>query len=588
MATQGAAREVEMTQEEVDGEIHRIFDGESDESEFEGFDVGSSEDDDSDLQGSDEDDEEQPRVWNWRTVTADNDTADASAWLPGVTRQRGPTAQADENISPADCFATMFTDEAVDIAVTQTNLYAQRKLEALGAHFPSSRMRKWHDISSREMKVFFVLLLAMSIVEQPALADHWTTDWLYQTPGFAKVMSRNRFQLILSCLHFVDNTTIEYDEHGRYRDPLAKIGKFLDIIVKRFRLSYYPKRDVSVDEQMIAYKGRLSFKQYMPAKPTKWGVKAFVLAEPGTGYIYEWTLYTGKDMAEGRDVAMADTSKGSQIVAKLVRHLGQGHVVYMDNYYSSPTLFQWLSSRRGMGAVGTVRVNRKGLPPACKDKKKKGTPPRFWRDETVLTCSWPDKKQVTVLSTIHSCEVVDVDIRDRRAPQGVRSVKKPSCIASYNSLMGGVDEADQMLSYYAFPHRHRRWYLILFHQLLEISVHNAKIIYNAMTGKDLDGKEFHKALIASLFTETQWPIGEPRRRSVPATTDDVDTARLTERHFCTQLAVEGNRDCVVCSRRPDHRKQTSWQCVQCVRMMCPGECFQRFHTLHDYRVRYAD
>ena len=155
MATQGAAREVEMTQEEVDGEIHRIFDGESDESEFEGFDVGSSEDDDSDLQGSDEDDEEQPRVWNWRTVTADNDTANASAWLPGVTRQRGPTAQADENISPADCFAMMFTDEAVDIAVTQTNLYAQRKLEALGAHFPSSRMRKWHDISSREIESVF-------------------------------------------------------------------------------------------------------------------------------------------------------------------------------------------------------------------------------------------------------------------------------------------------------------------------------------------------------------------------------------------------------------------------------------------------
>ena len=31
----------------------------------------------------------------------------------------------------------------------------------------------------------------------------------------------------------------------------------------------------------------------MPKKPTKWGMKAFVLSDALTGYMYNWHLYTG-------------------------------------------------------------------------------------------------------------------------------------------------------------------------------------------------------------------------------------------------------------------------------------------------------
>ena len=44
---------------------------------------------------------------------------------------------------------------------------------------------------------------------------------------------------------------------------------------------------------MIGFKGRLGFVQYMPKKPTKWGLKAFVLADGVTGYALNWKLYTG-------------------------------------------------------------------------------------------------------------------------------------------------------------------------------------------------------------------------------------------------------------------------------------------------------
>ena len=49
---------------------------------------------------------------------------------------------------------------------------------------------------------------------------------------------------------------------------------------------------------MIGYKGRLSFIQYMPKKHTKWGVRAYVLADSNTRYMYNWYLYTGMHLSQ--------------------------------------------------------------------------------------------------------------------------------------------------------------------------------------------------------------------------------------------------------------------------------------------------
>ena len=46
---------------------------------------------------------------------------------------------------------------------------------------------------------------------------------------------------------------------------------------------------------MIGFKSRVSFIQYCPLKPTKWGLKAFVLADSETGYISNILPYTGQE-----------------------------------------------------------------------------------------------------------------------------------------------------------------------------------------------------------------------------------------------------------------------------------------------------
>ena len=78
-------------------------------------------------------------------------------------------------------------------------------------------------------------------------------------------------------------------------DRLYKVRPFLDRVVANFKGAYIPGQNLSVDESIIGFKGRLSWIQYLPKKPTKWGVKAWVLADSSNGYTWNWMLYTGKE-----------------------------------------------------------------------------------------------------------------------------------------------------------------------------------------------------------------------------------------------------------------------------------------------------
>ena len=78
-------------------------------------------------------------------------------------------------------------------------------------------------------------------------------------------------------------------------DRLYKIRPFIDHIIANFKKVYIPSQNVSVDESIIGFKGRLSWIQYLPKKPTKWGMKAWVLADSSNGYTWNWMLYTGRE-----------------------------------------------------------------------------------------------------------------------------------------------------------------------------------------------------------------------------------------------------------------------------------------------------
>ena len=78
---------------------------------------------------------------------------------------------------------------------------------------------------------------------------------------------------------------------------------------------------------------------------------------------------------------------------------------------------------------------------------------------------WMDKRQVAMLSTIHNDTTIDKHRRMRTATDGTEVIQTPKAIDEYSSYMGGVDKADQLITYYGFAHCTRKWYKRVFSHL---------------------------------------------------------------------------------------------------------------------------
>ena len=189
-----------------------------------------------------------------------------------------------------------------------------------------------------------------------------------KTAFFGIYMGRNTFQTVLSNVQ-VSDSTLDLPRNDRRYDPLFKVRPFIDMIERSFVRSYKCGRDLSFDEGSMAWKGRVLFKCYNPAKPAKWHLKLFEVSDAKTGYVMGFEVHTGKtttQCAANAEVLDPDCNQTTRIVMGLMqkaRLLDKGHHVYMDNYYSSPCLYEELHYRSTF-ACGTCRPNRKYLPKA--------------------------------------------------------------------------------------------------------------------------------------------------------------------------------------------------------------------------------
>ena len=106
-------------------------------------------------------------------------------------------------------------------------------------------------------------------------------------------MSRNRFDKLLKYFHLNNNANQLPREDVNY-DKLFKVRPLLDRVVECCQTELRPERDLSVDEAMIKFKGRLGMKQYMPMKPIKRGIKVWECTEVSSRFVCNFQVYTGE------------------------------------------------------------------------------------------------------------------------------------------------------------------------------------------------------------------------------------------------------------------------------------------------------
>jgi len=156
---------------------------------------------------------------------------------------------------------------------------------------------------------------------------------------------------------------------------------------------------------------------------------------------------------------------GKRVVEGLLVGLeGRGHVVVMDNFFTSVELFRDLE-QGGTYATGIVRSNRIGLPDFVKDQKAFKKLPqgnlKWAMHDSRKMCAvmWMDKKPVLLLSTSalplsFPCEVVEVP---RRGGGQIHKIKTSPVHLEYTTFMRGVDVADQLHGSYSCQVRSHKW-----------------------------------------------------------------------------------------------------------------------------------
>ena len=201
----------------------------------------------------------------------------------------------------------------------------------------------------------------MGLKKYPATDDYWSTHPILGCPAISKVWTKRKYWAFSHCFYLNDNSTALPHDHVGH-DKLHKVRPVLDQVRRNCCEKFNPGCENSIDEAMVAFKGRNTLKQYCPMKLVKCGYKVWARADSATGYMCDFTVYTGKDnTTTGRCIGL-----GAKVVKCLAEPLkGKGYCLVFDNYFSSVDLLEELFND-GIGCVATIQADRKKWPQELK------------------------------------------------------------------------------------------------------------------------------------------------------------------------------------------------------------------------------
>ncbi|KAK0151520.1 Valine--tRNA ligase [Merluccius polli] len=141
--------------------------------------------------------------------------------------------------TPLEYFQKFVSEDMVEALTQNTNEYSFQ------AHGTSI------NTTAKEIEKMLGMYLKMGLVQMAGTRMYWETETRYSP--VADVMPRNRFQSLLTSLHFVNNMTVSETEK---KDKLWKLRPWLDSFREKC-LQVVPEEHNSVDEMMIPFKDTL-------------------------------------------------------------------------------------------------------------------------------------------------------------------------------------------------------------------------------------------------------------------------------------------------------------------------------------------
>lgn len=470
--------------------------------------------------------------------------------LPGLRN----SYRNNSNITPLQAWSYFIDDEILFEILTWTNIEISKHREKYKIY--SSDLR---DVDIIELRAFIGLLFYSAVFK----SNHEDISSIFATDGsgrdiFRCVTSKNRFSILLACLRF-DNP--DDREARKINDPAAAISGIFNKFVNNCQSVYTMGTCVCVDEMLVGFRGRCKFKMYLPLKPVKYGLKIMCLVDAKTNYFYNGYIYVGKD-SDGNTLDENDRkfSKPTQSVLRLTKPINKtNRNITADNWFTSIELIEELK-KRGNTYVGTVRKNKKEIPPEFLPKKNRQVGLSlfgFTKDITLVSFTPKSNKCVILASSMHH-------------GSSIENTGKPEIIEFYNSTKGGVDSLDQKCAIYCTGRRTRRWPMAIFFRILDISGVNAYIVYKTNENfNDIARINFMKKLAHSLVVPEMERRLQNKRINKEIKSNIRRVLNIRKDLSSTPLhdhLLNPRKTCYLCP--PKKKRKTSYPCYLCGQPIC--------------------
>lgn len=243
-----------------------------------------------------------------------------------------------KKLNPSQYFEMFFDESLVNIIVIETNRYAFQNNVDL-------------QVTEEEIKCILGVLILSGYVSVPRRRMYWENLADTHHDLVANALRRNRFEAIFTHIHFADNNDLNKD------NKFAKVRPLFDSLGKNF-LKHAPLQEFySVDESMCEYYGRHGCKQFIQAKPIRFGYKVWC-GKTTLGNLVWFDFYQGKGNKKYKESTLG---LGGDIVKnfaqKVVNHNIHAYHLCFDNYFTSVKTMAALKNM-GVKGNGTVLDNR--------------------------------------------------------------------------------------------------------------------------------------------------------------------------------------------------------------------------------------
>lgn len=442
----------------------------------------------------------------------------------------------------------IFAHEMIDEAVIYSNLQGRRAVRDFNVR--SGKVKVWDPISTEEMKAF----IGLHIIAGVCKAQYRHTEELWSErdglPIFRATMPRCRFTQIKAMLRFDDRRTRSPE------DPFSPIRHVFNIFVKQLSRFYEPSSNLTLDEQLMEFHGRVKFKQYIPSKPGKFGLKFFWLCDAESCYVLNGIPYVGEATLSAAERQEYSSFSETLTMKIMTPYLRTGRNVTTDNWFTSCQLAESLLQNRTT-IVGTIRKNNRDIPPVCKTiagRQKKDAVYYYSGSQCLLSFWDKAKSPVLLLSTMHKPPFV--------------AGNKPEIVCFYNKTKSGVDNMDRQVRYYSSKRKCSRWPYSVFMNLVDIAGINASVLFKSEEDDFActQRREFLKNVGYQLVHNHILHRMAKNMRYLKAPT-------VRALHQCgyklsneQEIQVVGRKRCSICPRTMD--KKTKFQCTSCGCYMC--------------------